>query len=273
MCMCMVDVRRQTVAGRGEQITREEEAEDVEARIWERHDPRGAEVLSQEEFLVWTVNNPYPQEFSKLVSTTSTLVSVVLSLLERLCVLLPTTCVQVFQLCHVVLGLRPLMRKDEGQIVRGWLEREDVGGVGRGGDHSMGVGFVWHLISMDWWTAWHNYVNHHDSPLGSRATAADLVSNRGRGSRKTPSIESTLASDADKNVVATSYQQLSENENAGYGGSLGRRSNPSASLEGSSNSSSIHTPTASPHPSRKNSSSNSSLNGNSAIPPPPRPGN
>ena len=33
-----------------------------------------------------------------------------------------------FQLCHVVLGLRPATRKDEGEIVRGWLHREEAAG-------------------------------------------------------------------------------------------------------------------------------------------------
>ncbi len=121
---------------------------------------------------------------------------------------------KVFQLCHVVLGLRPLTRKDEGQIVRGWLEREDGSAAS---SSTLSVGSVWHLISMDWWTAWQSYVSHQDSPLGSSrssgAGGSDLVSNRGRGgSRKTPSLESTLASDSDKNVIATSYQQLSENQ-------------------------------------------------------------
>ena len=39
-------------------------------------------AVAQEEFLVWTVDNAYPAEFSRLV----------------------------FHLCHVVLGLRPLTR-------------------------------------------------------------------------------------------------------------------------------------------------------------------
>ena len=53
------------------------------------------ENLSLPDFLVWTVNATLPKEFLSLL----------------------------FQLCHVVLGLRPASRKEEGEIVRGWLHR------------------------------------------------------------------------------------------------------------------------------------------------------
>jgi len=29
----------------------------------------------------------------------------------------------VFEICHIVLGLQPLQPKDEGDIVRGWMNR------------------------------------------------------------------------------------------------------------------------------------------------------
>ena len=31
----------------------------------------------------------------------------------------------IYQLCHIVLGLQPLNRQAEGEIVRGWLDREE----------------------------------------------------------------------------------------------------------------------------------------------------
>ena len=111
---------------------------------------------------------------------------------------------QIYQLCHIVLGLRPLTRRDEGEIVRGWLEREERA--------PLMTGALWHLVNMEWWMNWHAYVNHTAdmSPGGGRAS--DLVSHHKRGSRKTPSIDSTLASDESKGVVGTSYQQLSEDQ-------------------------------------------------------------
>jgi ubiquitin carboxyl-terminal hydrolase 6/32 len=51
---------------------------------------------------VWTVGEaPLPRDFARLV----------------------------FELCHVVLGLRPASRRDEADIVRGWLEREEAAGL------------------------------------------------------------------------------------------------------------------------------------------------
>jgi ubiquitin carboxyl-terminal hydrolase 6/32 len=49
---------------------------------------------------VWTVEAQLPRDFARLV----------------------------FELCHVVLGLRPATRRDEADIVRGWLEREEAAG-------------------------------------------------------------------------------------------------------------------------------------------------
>ena len=54
--------------------------------------------VTVEEYLCWTVSHPeLPGEFSRLI----------------------------YQLCHVVIGLRPTNRSEEGSIVRGWLEREE----------------------------------------------------------------------------------------------------------------------------------------------------
>ena len=79
--------------------------------------------LTQEEFLVWTVEAGLAREFSQCV----------------------------FQLCHVVLGLRPSGRREEGGVVRGWLAREERAGLA--------PGQVWYLLPMQWWTQWHGYVN------------------------------------------------------------------------------------------------------------------
>jgi ubiquitin carboxyl-terminal hydrolase 6/32 len=57
-------------------------------------------LLSLEDYLVWTVEAQLPRDFARLV----------------------------FELCHVVLGLRPATRRDEADIVRGWLEREEAAG-------------------------------------------------------------------------------------------------------------------------------------------------
>lgn len=49
-------------------------------------------------------------------------------------------------------GLRPISRAEEGEIVKGWLEREERRGLA--------VGQLWYLISMDWWRNWNDYVSN-----------------------------------------------------------------------------------------------------------------
>ncbi len=251
MCKCMIEVRSQTNNVKSK--VNEEDLEKMVSALWAKHDPQGNETLTQEEFLVWTVDNPYPQDFSRMVKNCFG---------HHFCseiMYLPLF--QIFQLCHIVLGLKPLTRKEEGQIVRGWLDRENGKAT-----NNMAVGSVWHLISMEWWNSWNNYVNHQET-AGSART--ELVSGK-RGGRKPPSLDSTLASDSDKSVVGTSYHQLnSENQ---YG-SLGRSSHGAPnSLDTLSSSSRGHTPSASPYSSRKNSSSSSVNSSHSSATPFPRPG-
>ncbi|XP_026740853.1 ubiquitin carboxyl-terminal hydrolase 32-like isoform X3 [Trichoplusia ni] len=52
----------------------------------------------------------------------------------------------VFEVCHIVLGLRPHCKHQERDIVLGWLRRE----VQRG----YAVGQFWYLVGADWWAAW-----------------------------------------------------------------------------------------------------------------------
>ncbi|CAH1110200.1 unnamed protein product [Psylliodes chrysocephalus] len=95
---------------------------EILARLQSKLDNKGG--LTQEDFLVWSVENN----------------SLVAPLLELL-----------FQVCHVSLGLRPHCRHNEYEIVMGWLEREQ-----RRGYH---VGQFWYLISSDWWHQWLNYTS------------------------------------------------------------------------------------------------------------------
>lgn len=54
-----------------------------------------------------------------------------------------------FEVCHVVFGLRPLCKHLELYIVKGWLSREK--------QHGYEVGKFWYLVSSDWWQKWLQY--------------------------------------------------------------------------------------------------------------------
>lgn len=117
MSECLIEVSKQTQ--KSENLSTPKK---LMEEIVAKHD--GKDQLTLEEYLVWTVDNPYPREFSQLV----------------------------FDMCHVVFGLRPLTRRDEGSIVRGWLMREK--------SCPLVPGAIWHILNMDWWNNWNKYVDY-----------------------------------------------------------------------------------------------------------------
>lgn len=84
--------------------------------------------LSQEDFLMWCVqsNINISQPFLDLL----------------------------FQVCHIVFGLRPQCRHLEFTIVKGWLSRE----VRRGYE----IGQFWYLVASDWWQNWLLYTQNNN---------------------------------------------------------------------------------------------------------------
>uniref|UniRef100_A0AAR2LUS0 Ubiquitin carboxyl-terminal hydrolase 32 n=1 Tax=Pygocentrus nattereri TaxID=42514 RepID=A0AAR2LUS0_PYGNA len=80
--------------------------------------------LTLEDYQIWSVKSALANEFLNLL----------------------------FQVCHIVLGLRPATPEEEGQIIRGWLERESR--------HGLQSGQNWFLISMQWWQLWKDYVKY-----------------------------------------------------------------------------------------------------------------
>ncbi|GFR71292.1 ubiquitin carboxyl-terminal hydrolase 32 [Elysia marginata] len=83
-----------------------------------------------EDYLMWTVNNQLTTDFLQLLS----------------------------QICHIVLGLTPQTKEEEGKIIQQWLERENR--------KSLEVGQIWYLINMQWWNLWLDYVNAELDPGG-----------------------------------------------------------------------------------------------------------
>ncbi|KAJ0172880.1 hypothetical protein K1T71_011056 [Dendrolimus kikuchii] len=68
----------------------------------------------------------------------------------------------VFEVCHIVLGLRPQCKHKERDIVLGWLRRE----VQRG----YSVGQFWYLVSAEWWAGWVAYTGGTSADACCRPT-------------------------------------------------------------------------------------------------------
>ncbi|KAI8749325.1 ubiquitin carboxyl-terminal hydrolase 32 [Biomphalaria glabrata] len=94
----------------------------VAREILSCHDLNKEGSLTLEDYLLWTVNNQLTTDFLELLS----------------------------QICHIVLGLFPKTKEEEGRIIQHWLERESR--------KSLEIGQVWYLVSMQWWTMWLDYV-------------------------------------------------------------------------------------------------------------------
>lgn len=140
--------------------------------VFDKHDPGKTGVITLDEYLVWTVGN-----------------NLTISLLNLM-----------FQVCHVVFGLRPSSREEEGDIVRSWLRREERRGLK--------PGQMLYLISIDWWRSWNDYVDC--KAAGSGAAASCGVSGVKVTSRLQRKVESSVARSAtdDGSVVLASVTSL-----------------------------------------------------------------
>ncbi|XP_048582551.1 ubiquitin carboxyl-terminal hydrolase 32-like isoform X2 [Nematostella vectensis] len=102
--------------------------------------------------------------------------------LHRFSLLFPKLLVQV---CHIVLGLRPLTREVELQVIRGWLERENQQGLK--------PGTLWYLVSMSWWRKWKEFVNYQPtrrSSTGSVKKNGTIPSKPNQTANNTPTWSS-----------------------------------------------------------------------------------
>ncbi|XP_064831418.1 ubiquitin carboxyl-terminal hydrolase 32-like [Oncorhynchus masou masou] len=97
---------------------------DIVDGILKMHDTTKLGHLTLEDYQIWSVKSALATEFLNLL----------------------------FQVSHIVLGLRPATPDEEGQIIRGWLDRE--------ARHGLQPGESRFLISGQWWKLWKGHVNY-----------------------------------------------------------------------------------------------------------------
>uniref|UniRef100_A0ABM5ENA4 ubiquitinyl hydrolase 1 n=1 Tax=Pogona vitticeps TaxID=103695 RepID=A0ABM5ENA4_9SAUR len=102
---------------------------DIVEDVLKAHDTTKLGHLTLEDYQIWSVKSALANEFLNLL----------------------------FQVCHIVLGLRPATPEEEGQIIRGWLERESR--------YGLQPGHNWFLVAMPWWQQWKEYVKYDASPV------------------------------------------------------------------------------------------------------------
>ena len=175
----------------------------------------GMESLTIANYLIWTVKTDLPTEFSKFIH----------------------------QVCHIVLGLRPQSKSEEGEVVKGWLGRETRA--------NLLAGTIWYLIGKDWWNQWHAYVSSQppNSPFGSLKRNKRPEVNDSRIQNQN-NLDSVLPNVNDKSIIGTSYT-LIENDTASTARNHSLKVPDTSSASSSRNSSRLSTPSTSPFPSRK----------------------
>ncbi|GFR09430.1 ubiquitin carboxyl-terminal hydrolase 32 [Trichonephila clavata] len=152
------------------------EVTEIANEIMASHDPNQAGALTLEEYLFWTVNNNLPLEFLNIL----------------------------FQVCHVIFGLRPYTKEDEGEIIRSWIEREERRG--------MQVGQFWYLIASDWWISWNEYVDFQGTLASGCCTPTYPSGSLKRNSKMQRRVDGSVAQtdDGSSNVVLSSITSVGD---------------------------------------------------------------
>lgn len=154
--------------------------ETVMKELAERAEKNEAFVFTQEDFLMWSIESQ---------------LNLVAQFLELL-----------FEVCHVVFGLRPQCRHMEYDIVKGWLSRE----VKRG----YKIGQFWYLISSEWWQNWLQYTQN----VPPSSCAHCKVSRNGSGAPGGGFDEAVVC---DESFTSNSTESMGDLLTAGDSTSLG----------------------------------------------------
>lgn len=145
-------------------------AEEVEEEDEEEQQQSPSFELSQEAFLMWCVESP---------------LNVIQQLLDLL-----------FDVCHIVLGLRPQCRHIELNIVRGWMQREQRRGYK--------VGQFWYLVASDWWQNWLHYTQYGKKSCSSCRSIISTSHNCSTNTSLVNIAESSISTNSSSHAAAKS---------------------------------------------------------------------
>uniref|UniRef100_A0A5F8GBB2 ubiquitinyl hydrolase 1 n=1 Tax=Monodelphis domestica TaxID=13616 RepID=A0A5F8GBB2_MONDO len=131
--------------------------------------------LTLEDYQIWSVKNVLANEFLNLL----------------------------FQVCHIVLGLRPATPEEEGQIIRGWLERESR--------YGLQPGHNWFIISMQWWQQWKEYVKYDSHPVVMEPASVLNGGKHSLGAEVHPMEQGDERMSGGLNYISPTEEKLSDN--------------------------------------------------------------
>lgn len=139
MCKALIEIRKENVGEKDASAIWDKDLSVMAAEILSdcRKEENGQ--ISLEEYKEWAASRSFSQWFPKLL----------------------------VQVCHIVLGLKPLTREVERQVVRGWLEREY--------QHDLKPNSIWYLVAISWWQIWKVYLSYQ--PYIRRSSTGTLTKN------------------------------------------------------------------------------------------------
>ncbi|XP_022103734.1 ubiquitin carboxyl-terminal hydrolase 32-like isoform X2 [Acanthaster planci] len=151
MVKSLINVRRESRIGQEVDYRSVENLNpaNIAADILANHDGDNDGCITQEEFLMWALKNSLPDDF----------------------------CKQLFQVCHIILGLKPQSTEEEKEVILGWVEREKRRGLR--------LAQTWYLISMNWWRMWNHYVAHKP-PISNHSNTSSSSSQNSVSSLSRP---------------------------------------------------------------------------------------
>ncbi|XP_068211640.1 ubiquitin carboxyl-terminal hydrolase 32 isoform X1 [Palaemon carinicauda] len=164
-----------------------DDVEKLVGELLENHDPSNSGFVTQEEYLMWTLHNALASALLEII----------------------------FQVCHIVLGLKPSNRNEEKEIVLGWLRRAE--------SKSLTIGQFWYIINDQWWNLWYEYVSHQVAGIETSVSPSSHCSSpansqygslkRTKLQKKSANSEGTVASDGNSSVLMTGINNLSLADN------------------------------------------------------------
>jgi ubiquitin carboxyl-terminal hydrolase 6/32 len=146
-------------------------------------------TLTQEDFLMWCVQSQS--------SKTSNISQPFLDLL--------------YEVCHIIFGLRPTCKHMEFYIVKGWLSRE----IRRGYE----VGQFWYLVASEWWQNWLIYTqsNNQTSPCSHCRSSTRSIENCGASVEFTSSSDEGCFSINHADSIGSNYNESGGGDSSSMG--------------------------------------------------------
>ncbi|EDV23557.1 uncharacterized protein TRIADDRAFT_58322 [Trichoplax adhaerens] len=156
MALVLLEIRERSASPNPKPVdSLRETAKSMVTEILHHYDSDEDDCITIEEFHLWMITSQYTKELQSLLQ----------------------------QVGHIVLGVLPLTREKEKQVIVGWLDRANR--------HGFKSNDIWYLVSMSWWRNWLEYVgaskqSNHTKALSSSKLSMPPLNRNGNPANNRP---------------------------------------------------------------------------------------